>query len=267
MATDGQFKERYGDAPGRFTLREHVRRHTWFSFFGDWLLNFIMGQDIDTPITVWEEMFLPAEVGSRALDFWYTDPSGVDRNLVVDTEIINRAINRPAVLEVPRRQWPYELAVSLFIALFLVFIIVIKERKPALGQVAFGVSQSLLGLFFGGFGLAAFFMGTFTNHDYSYHNYNLLFGNPLLLAAVPLGIRYARSRNAPERLTSELLLRILWILTLLGIILSMLIKLFPAFYQRNLVDELFLLPFVLVLALEPVGLRNIIERVFWRWLK
>jgi hypothetical protein len=110
-------------------------------------------------------------------------------------------------------------------------------------------------------------MSFFTNHDYTYHNANILFANPLLLAAVPLGIQFARSKNAPERLASETMLRVLWILTLLGILLSMVLKISPAFYQDNLVDQLFMLPFVLVLALEPLGLRNIIERIFWRWLK
>ncbi|MCL2127409.1 MAG: DUF4105 domain-containing protein, partial [Treponema sp.] len=62
MATDGQFMGLYGSEPGRFTLRQHVRRHTWFSPFLDWILNFWMGQDIDSPITVWDEMFLPSEV-------------------------------------------------------------------------------------------------------------------------------------------------------------------------------------------------------------
>jgi hypothetical protein len=44
----------------------------------------------------------------------------------------------------------------------------------------------------------------------------------------------------------------------------MLIKLLPEFYQRNLVDQMLLLPIVLVLTLEPWGIRRILERVFWR---
>ena len=72
LATDGQFKEKFGEkmSENNFTLRDHVRRHTWFSPFYDWLLNFWMGQVIDTPLTIWEEMFLPAEVGRRMEDFW-----------------------------------------------------------------------------------------------------------------------------------------------------------------------------------------------------
>jgi len=106
LATDGQFKEQYGNAPSRFTLRQHVRRHTWFSPAADWILNFWMGQVIDTPITVWEDMFLPSEVGRNMENFWYTDANGAIRKLVVRIETLNTAKNRPAVLNTPRKQWP-----------------------------------------------------------------------------------------------------------------------------------------------------------------
>jgi hypothetical protein len=265
MAVDGQFSERYGEAPGRFTLRQHVRRHTWFSPFADWLLNFLMGQGIDTSITVWEEMFLPAELGNRLNEFWYLDSAGTSRKLVTGEEVINQAVNRPPVLETPRRQWPAELALGLVTAVFLALILFLQTKKPVLGQVAVGLCHSLLGLFFGFMGLLLFFMAAFTNHDYTFYNSNLLFINPLLLAAVPLGILYAKSRNEAERIIPEALLRALWLLSLVGLLLSMLIKLLPGFYQQNLVDQLLFLPVALVLTLDPWGIRRILERIFWRW--
>jgi hypothetical protein len=266
LAVDGQFKQQFGSAPGRYTLRQHVRRHTWFSPFADWILNFLMGQDIDTPVTIWEEMFLPAEVGTRIAGFWYTGSDGVSRQLAARTETVYKAYNRPPVLDVPRRQWPRELAFSLALALLLGLLFTLQAKKPAAGQVLLGISHSILGLVFGIAGLLLFFMSLFTNHDYTYHNANLLFANPLLLAAVPLGINYARARNYNERLTSEALLRLLWLLTVLGIVLSMLIKLTPWFWQQNLTDQMLLLPVALILSLEPLGLWRLLERIFWRWL-
>ncbi|MDR1585920.1 MAG: DUF4105 domain-containing protein [Treponema sp.] len=265
IATGGQFKEKFGDAPGRFTFRQHVRRHTWFSPFIDWILNFWMGQDIDTPVTVWDEMFLPAEVGLRINDFWYTDSGGASRKLVSGIEEINRAEGRPVVLDAPRRQWPRELAAGIAAAALLLAFFFLQTQSPA-GQILAGIGQSLAGLFFGAAGLLLVFMWAFTNHDYTYHNMNLLFANPLLLAAVPLGIRYAMAPNRAARELPELLLRILWLLVLLGIFASMLLKLLPWFWQRNLVDEMLMLPIALVLALEPRGLRELLGRVFWRWL-
>jgi hypothetical protein len=265
LAVDGQFKQQYGSAPGRFTLRQHVRRHTWFSPFADWILNFLMGQDIDTPISVWEEMFLPAEVGNRIFDFRYTDSNGVSRQLVTDKEVINLAIGRPPVLDVPRKQWNYELICGLALSILLGLFFFIQAKKPAAGQIILGISHSIFGLFFGFAGLLLFFMSTFTNHDYTYHNANLIFANPLLLAAVPLGICYAKSPNFNTRLFSESLLRLIWLLVALGIFASMLIKLTPWFWQQNLTDQMLLLPIALVLSLEPVGLRAVLERIFWRW--
>jgi hypothetical protein len=266
MAVDGQFKEKYGSAPGRFTLRQHVRRHTWFSPFMDWALNFWMGQDIDSSTTVWDEMFLPSEVGSRISEFWYTDPAGNTRKLVSNVEILNRSEGRPQVLETPRSQWPQELAVGIVLMLVLGVFSFLQAKGLLAGQILLGLGQSLFGFFFGIMGLVLFFMSAFTNHDYTFHNANLFFANPLLLAAVPLGIRYAFAQNPARRLMPALLLRILWLLVLAGIFLSMLVKLLPWFWQQNLVDQMLVLPPVLFLALEPLGLRELLERVFWRWL-
>jgi len=266
IATDGQFKERYINEPGRFTLRQHVRRHTWFSPFFDWILNFWMGQDIDTPITVWEEMFLPAEIGTRISEFEYTDARGIAHPLVLDREVIYQSHGRPPVLDSPRMQWPRELALGLLVALFLAALFYLQSKSPAAGQVALGLSHSLFGLFFGGAGLLLFFMSGFTSHDYTFHNANLYFANPLLLIAFPLGIRYAISKNYDKRLRTEFMLRLLWLLVVLGIFISMLIKVSPRFWQDNLTDQMLMLPIALILSLEPVGLRRMVERIFWRWI-
>jgi len=266
LATDGQFKERYAHEPGRFTLRQHVRRHTWFSPFFDWILNFWMGQDIDTGITVWDEMFLPAEIGSRISEFEYTDARGIVRPLVINKEVIYESQGRRPVLDSPFKQWPTELVFGLLVAVVLGILFSLQKKNPAGGQVALGITHSLLGLGFGIAGLMLFFMSGFTSHDYTYHNANLLFVNPLLLIAFPLGLRYAASKNYDSRLRAEFTLRLLWLLVVLGIFASMLMKLSPRFWQDNLTDQMLILPIALMLSLEPAGLRRMIERIFWRWL-
>jgi hypothetical protein len=255
LATGGQFKERFGEAPGRFTLRQHVRRHTWFSPFFDWFLNFLMGQDIDTPLTVWDEMFLPREIGNRIQGFRYTDPAGVERELVASAEILNRAVNRHEILDKPRRQWIRELFLGLFIAAGLVFLFRLQKKNERTSRILLGLAQSLLGLFFGIAGGLLFFMSYFTNHDYTYHNSNFLYVNPLILAAVPLGIIFAWGKDQKKRLFSQSLLRGLWTYVFLGGILSMIIKLFPGFYQQNQVTQALVLPFALVLSFIPSGAR------------
>jgi hypothetical protein len=261
MAVGGAFKEAFGEAPGRYTLRQHVRRHTWFNPFCDWLLNFLMGQVIDRPIAVWDEMFLPSEIGRRIEDFSYVDSAGTVRKLVTGVEILNRAVNRPAVLEVPRKQWPRELVFSAGLSLILLLFMGLRKRAGTArpGQVLTGLSQSCLGFFFGFTGLVLFFMSFFTNHDYTYQNSNLLYVNPLLLAAVPLGF-ISLSKKPRRRFVSEQLLKSLWTYVFLGGILSMVIKLFPGFYQQNQVGQALLLPIAFTLSFFP----GWIGRIFFR---
>jgi hypothetical protein len=254
LAVDGQFKEALGEAPGRYTLRQHVRRHTWFSPFFDWLLNFLMGQGIDRPITVWDEMFLPREIGDRIENFTYRDSSGGERKLVSSLEVLNRARNRPAVLEVPRRQWPRELVLGLGIAAALVLMGRLGRRRP--GRVLLGISQSLLGFFFGIAGSVLFFMTFFTDHDYTFHNINILYINPLLLAALPLGIILGFSKDRRRRLGAEKILSCLWTYVFFGGLLTMAIKLLPGFYQQNQVTQALVLPFALVLSVIGRPLRG-----------
>ncbi|MDR2942345.1 MAG: DUF4105 domain-containing protein [Treponema sp.] len=284
LATDGQFKEQFGNAPGRYTLRQHVRRHTWFMPPADWALNFWMGQVIDTPITIWEEMFLPSEVASRIEDFWYTSANGEKQKLVTAVETVNKAKDRPIVLDVPRKQWPRELAFSVVLSVIFAFFfnLQLKKKSYRKGRILSGLSMSLTGLVFGVASLLLYFMALFTNHDYTFQNYNMLFGTPLLLAAVPLGIFYAfakkidrqtlskasirsfykLAKKAKSQIFHEALLRLIWLITALGIIISMLIKLLPAFYQQNLTDQMLILPFALLFAFQPVGLREVLNRFF-----
>ncbi|GHU62415.1 hypothetical protein FACS189445_5400 [Spirochaetia bacterium] len=267
LATGGQFAEAFLDAPGRFTLRQHVRRHTWFSPVMDWFLNYLMGQDIDVPITVWEEMFLPSEIAARISGFRYIDTRGRERSLVKAVDVINLSENRPLPLDAPRKQWPRVLLLSLCIAGVLGLLRGALEgplEKPGV-RIALGLSQSLLGLIFGLSGLLAFFLTFFTNHDYTYHNMNLLFINPLLLAAVPLGILYAFPRDPFRRNFRGFLLKALWSAVAAGGILSMVLRIMPRFWQQSQVSLALALPFAAALSFVPDMAGRIRREYLWRW--
>ena len=271
MAVGGAFKAQYGEAPGRYTLRQHVRRNTWFSPFWDWAISFLLGQDTDRPATVWEEMFLPSEIALRIKDFTYTDAAGAQRKLVSDIEVINRAEGRPGTLEAPRKYWIKELILGLTIA--IVFGVVrlraagIFPATKRSGKLWFfktaegsryvlGFAQAAAGLFFGIMGSLLFFMSFFTTHDYTYHNANLLFINPLLLAAVPLGLIAAFSKKPHKRQKADRFLRGLWTVVFLGGILSIVIRFFPAYYQQNQPSQALVIPFAFVLSAVPLWVRQ-----------
>lgn len=265
LATGGQFRERFGEAPGRYTLRQHVRRHTWFSPFMDWFLNFLMGQDIDRPITVWEEMFLPSEIGRRIGEFTYTGEDGIERPLVSGVEIFNRAEGRPPVLEKPHRQWPWALLTGILIALAFIPALVLRERGSFAGRAFWALSQGLAGLFFGAAGLLLFFMTFFTNHDYTFHNINIIYANPFLLAALPLGICWLRAGAGKGREKLDAALKILWTGGAALCLLSGALKVFPGLYQQNQVDMALFFPIALPLGFASLPLAGLVRRVFWRW--
>ncbi|MDR2375399.1 MAG: DUF4105 domain-containing protein [Treponema sp.] len=259
IATGGQFKTAFGQAPSPFTLRQQVRRHTWFNPFMDWFLNFLMGQDIDVPITVWQEMFLPQAIGDRIADFPYTDVRGTARNLVSDIEVLNRALNRPPVLERPRRQWIWELVLGLGIAVLLGILRFFVKKGPGFLRVILGLIQALLGLFFGAAGTVLFFMTFFTDHDYTWHNINVLFVNPLWFAALVWGIRFACSNGQRGFAPAEkagVLLKWFWTGVFVLCLLTMPVKLLPFFYQQNQVTQALILPIAFVLGWFPEWFLN-----------
>jgi len=262
LATDGQFYERFGRETSRFTLREHVRRHTWFSPPADWALNFWMGQVIDTSITVWDDMFLPSEVGKHIEDFYYIDSGGERRKLVSSVETVFQSQGRPVVLDTPRVQWPRQLIFSLVLSAIFCFFFYLQEKNIRAGRILTGFSMSLCGFVFGSASLLLYFMNIFTNHDYTYQNFNMIFGTPFILAAVPFGICYALTKNTKKQIVYGKLLRIIWLLTALGVLVSMVIKILPWFYQDNLTDQMLIFPIALVFTFHPDGLKEMLNKYF-----
>jgi hypothetical protein len=263
LATGGQFSEAFLEEPGRFTLRQHVRRHTWFNPLMDWFLSFAMGQDIDVPTTVWQEMFLPAEIGRRIEDFRYRDIYGQERSLVKSVDVVYRSENRPLPLDAPRRQWPQALLLSLGLAVFLRLLTAWREKPGA--RVLLGLGQAFLGFFFGVAGVLTFFMSFFTNHDYTYHNINLLFVNPLLLAAFPLGLLYAFPPDPFRGNFRGFLLKALWSYVAAGGVLSMVLMVTPRFWQRNEPTLALILPVAAALSFAPDLIRRFRQRYLWRF--
>jgi hypothetical protein len=89
----------------------------------------------------------------------------------------------------------------------------------------------------------------------------MLFGTPLLIAAIPLGIIYASTKSAKKQVLCDALSRLLWLITIFGIFVSMAIKLFPPFFQQNLTDQMLFLPIALTFALQPVGLKEVLKLI------
>ena len=265
-AVGGAFYDKYGNAPGSFTLRGHVRRHTWFSHFWDWALSFWMGQGIDKPLKVWDEMFLPSEIARRCNDFVYADNAGVIRKLVSKTEVLNRSEGRPVVAAAPPPNCRKELILGFALA-FVFGILRLRSAgilpetkrtspvwffKTAQGsRYVLGILNAAAGFFFGIMGSLLVFLWFFTTHEYTYNNINLIYVNPLLLAVVPLAITAAFGKNPEKRLNAEHLSACLWTIVFLGGIVTIILRVFPAFYQQNQPALAFVLPQAFALSVLP----------------
>ncbi|GMO23226.1 MAG: DUF4105 domain-containing protein [Termitinemataceae bacterium] len=258
-AVNGEFYDYAQSTEGRYTLRGHVKRHTYFSFFWDWLLNFVMGQDIDTKTTVMQEMFLPSEAGKQLANFYYTDTGGNKRNLVSKTEIINRSVNRPPVLDAPKSFLLRSLIFGILVAAILAFLRLIsaKERNQnklkKTARIIFAITNTVLGLFLGIIGTLTCYMSFFTNHDYSYHNMNVLLLNPILFIVFIFGIKSLFAKTEQKYLQACRIMQIVWTYIFCAGAAIMLLKLLPVFYQDNRTSLLIFMPISFVLSLLPNG--------------
>jgi len=243
--TGGQFKEYLENAPGRFTFREHMRRFTWYSPFYDWFLGFLLGREIDRNISVWEELYLPVELGRSIADYTYIDDTGARRKLVTNVEIVNQTKNRTAVLDAPRSQLPRALATGLAIAALLALVQLLRTKRPFAGRVLMGISHSAAGLALGIAGSVLFFASRVPERDYMRGNINLLYANPLVLAVIPLGIMMALGGKIADRC-----LRVWWRYVCAACVVSALLNVLPFLRQDNWPALALVFPVALVLSVR-----------------
>ncbi|MDR2730622.1 MAG: DUF4105 domain-containing protein [Treponema sp.] len=232
LGLGGQLKTATGNITGRFGIRQHVRRFTWFRPFSDWFLGILMGRNLDEKITVWDEMFLPVEIARNITDFTYIDDSGRERKLVSSARIFNASKNRPPVLNEPIPTWPFALMAGIIAAVLLLLLHAMRKKYPRPGRILWGLSQSLFGLFLGGAGCVLVFGLYFMNNDYIQRNINILFVNPLLLAAAPLGILSALNKPFSS-INPEKCLRVIWTYVFIMCGITALFRFLPLFSQLN----------------------------------
>jgi len=225
-AADGQLREA-AKAPGRMTLREHTRRYTAVSPPMSVLLDFLMNDEIDRPITRWEEAFLPDELERQVAALQVTGADGQKAPLVAKSWVFHKSDRTPPPEEPPSYA-PWMLLMGLAIGGSAVGLSYWGRRGARLPRVLLGVEHVVVGLVLGLPGTALFFMWLFTDHTVTYRNENLFLANPLMLLLVPLGIMLAwGSVKARARL------RTIWrVLEVLGA-LGLLLKIIPVFNQDN----------------------------------
>ncbi|OJT18019.1 hypothetical protein BO221_41730 [Archangium sp. Cb G35] len=225
----GQFHQAMS-GPGRMTLRDHTRRYSDVGPAMGLLLDFLMNDEIDKPVTRWQEAFLPDELERQAAELQVVGEDGQKHPLVAKTINIYAAQGRPVTPAEPPKYAPVLLVLGLLlggVAAALGFWLG-RSGGARAPRILLGLQNLLVGLVAGIPGLALFIMWLFTDHTVTYRNENLFLANPLTLLAVPLGIQLMRgSPRALERL------RRLWrTLAALGV-LGLVLKVLPTFDQDN----------------------------------
>ena len=197
LAVGGQFGEALGEKRGRWTLREHTRRHSGHLPPMDWVLMFLMNGDIDGPSTVWEEMFLPEELERQLLKFDWVDQEGNLQPLALRTHLVYESEDREPVPEEPARHWPYWLLVGLGIGALGVLVGKIGQSRRGRGsRIGYGLYHVGVGLLVGIPGLVLGIMAAMTDHTVTYWNQNLFWANPatFLVLVLAVGVMLGKER-------------------------------------------------------------------------
>lgn len=215
------------NAPGRMSIRAHAARYAQVSLPMSVLLDFLQNDELDGPVTLKQEAYLPDELERQVQALEVSRPDGGTGPLVKRQWVWFRA-NRPPVSEVPKNWLLQELALGLALGGLSLGLGRWSRAGRRLPRVLLGLLTALWGLVPGVLGAALFIMANFTDHTVTYHDENLLFVNPATLAALPLGVALMfGSTSAPGRL------RWLWTALTVGGLLDLVLKVLPAFHQNN----------------------------------
>jgi hypothetical protein len=225
---DGALRRPAG--PGLMTPREHTSSLSAVSPVLSVLIDMLLNDDVDRPISTWEETFLPREF-ERFLDgVVLTDEVGRVRPLVAARRIVHAA-RRPPPPPPPSVALLLALGVGAGVAIIVATALAGRHRRRV-----FGVIVAIAGLVFGLPGLVLTLMATVTDHHVTFWNENLLVLHPLALLLPPAGVLLMVSSSSSTSPWSTRAGRVVVaVLTVMavGAVVAVVGKVVPAFDQRN----------------------------------
>lgn len=240
-AVSGQLAEA-ATVPSRTTLRGHTHRHTERNAYIDLLLSLWMNDEIDQPITAWEDMFLPGELLDQIEKLEYVDAAGTSRKLVVQTETVFES-DRAKVPHMPSSKWWWTILIGLFLGgVGFVAARRWETTRKSSWRVLMGGHHFLVGMLFGIPGLVSVLFH-FSDHTITFWNENMLLWSPLTFMALLLSVPIMRGSSWALRT-----MRICWYVMAATSVLAVVLKVLPAFDQDNLFALTMLVPFNLLMA-------------------
>jgi hypothetical protein len=225
------------DQPAPMTLRDETRRYVGHNFFMEMLLMYLMNDEIDKPIMVWDEMFLPDELEKQVAKLKIPEEDGSMKPLVSDTYVFYKSDRHQVYDKVPVH-WPLAVFWGIVIGLTAVAIALwFKNTTSPWVRIIYGIYISALGLLIGIPGLILALLASFTDHTVTYYNENLIFINPLTFMFIITGVAIARNKNWGWIWSDRL-----WWIHMFLLIAAIALKLLPSFDQDNLLIISFAAP-------------------------
>lgn len=225
-----------GAGPARLTYREHTLRLTESLPAEYVILNLVMGDLIDKPVTEWDEDFIPMEFQKTLRKVTVVGADGTERPIVKEEKVILPSQQVPPP-DNPPIWWPYALATGLVMGGALAGL----GRAAAKGRgarIAIGALLSLFGLVFGFFGWFFLAAWAFTDHAVGYGNENVMLCVPWAIVLTGTGINVARGKA--KSITRALLLVKA---AAVSAVVALVVKALPWFDQDNGFFLVFFIPF------------------------
>jgi len=222
----GAIEAQTASRPTGTTYRFHTQRLTAndpLVFTG---LLLALGQQVDRPISAWEEMFLPLALRDHVRQVTVTGPDGARVPLVASERTLFES-TAPPPPGAPPSWLHWYLLVGTVIGALAATLGGLARRQVA-GRLGLGVVAVVWGSLGGLAGVVLAGLWAFTDHVMAYRNENLFQVNPLVLALavlVPLGLG---GSGRAARWARALALGLAG-LSLLGLVLQVL----PGFDQVN----------------------------------
>lgn len=224
----GKLKEKLSAQQSPYTFRSETNRLMSSDVILYTALGYILGQPIDRPISVWDELFIPMRLRERLNQFTILDESGREIPIVKSEVKLNTSKREPPRETPPNWVMWYLLmgsAIGGALANGAARVVRGSTKRPARwGFIALAMFWSLLAGFGGWFMLYAWT----TNHTAVRDNENIMQFSPLLLPLVVLIPKALARRGNAGKIAFRLAQGAL-ALSILGLVL----KVLPGMYQVN----------------------------------
>lgn len=218
----------FSSAPARMSLRKHTRRYSSVFAPMSLILDYLQNDELDRPITMKEEAFLPDELERQLDALKVTGPDGTPVPAVAKKVLYYESKTARKVPEEPPNWMVALLLFGFAMGGAGAGLARWTAKGGRLPRVLWGGFNALVGLTWGSLGVFLFIVGIFTNHTVAHRNENLFLINPITFATLPLGVMmvFGSARAAKG-------LRLTWTLLAATAVLGVIAKVLPMFDQQN----------------------------------